>query len=126
MSAAWLRVLFVAVCLAGSLPAAASPRAFPSDSFQVMLTAVSDPYLTIDGTVVQMSNAVIIFGPTNTTVVHNVLQPNSWIRIQFDGACLVRRIWIINSEEVAPVPFWSGWFSSGFTPPTCPAAAASQ
>lgn len=119
----WFHQVLLATCIA-TVPAAwAMPRTFPSDSFQVMLTAVNDPYLTVDGTVVQMNNAVIIFGPTNTTVVRSALQTNSWIRIEFDGACYVRRIWMIRDEEVAPVPFWTGWFSSGLTPPTCPSAS---
>jgi hypothetical protein len=121
-----LRTVLAIGFLASGLatPALATPRAFPSDSFQVMLTAVSDLSLVVDGQVATMSPAAIIFGPTNTTLVRGALVAPGWIRIEFDGTCAIKRIWVLNSDEVAPVPFWTSLFGSGFVPPTCPAAGA--
>lgn len=103
----------------GSLSAWGLPRVFPENSAQVSLDSVSDPYLTVDGEQVQMAQGVLIFGQTNSTMVRGSLQPGVWIRIQFDPQCMVRRIWVLNEEEVVSVPIWRSFFSAGFVPPTC-------
>jgi hypothetical protein len=108
-----------ALLAAISFGASAMPRVFPENSYQVTLDNVSDPYLTVDGELVQMSQGVLIFGPTNSTIVRGALQAGSWVRIQFDPQCAVRRIWVLNEEEVVSVPVWQTLFSSGFVPPTC-------
>jgi hypothetical protein len=120
MARSWWVGLALAAGFSVSVSAGATPRVFPADSFQVQLTSVTDPYLTVDGELVQMTAGVLIYGPTNTTVVKGVLQPISMIRIQFDGQCLVRRVWILTDEEITTAPVWSTWFSGGFVPPTCP------
>jgi hypothetical protein len=112
------RVVWAALMAFLSCTALAVPRVFPGNSTQVALQAVNDPYLTVDGEIVQMSQGVLIFGPTNSTIVRGALQPG-WIRLQFDPQCMVRRIWVLNDEEVTSVPIWTSLFSSGFVPPTC-------
>jgi hypothetical protein len=124
MSVARLIRSSLCLCLAWCVSAGASPRVFPGDSFQVMLQAVSDPYLTVDGQIVRMNAAVVIYGGTNTTIVRGALQAQTgnWVRIEFDGACNVRRVWLLNDDEIVPVSTWASLFSAGFVPPDCPAA----
>ncbi|MGA2551359.1 MAG: hypothetical protein ABSF50_14490 [Burkholderiaceae bacterium] len=119
MSFVSFRVFAAACLLLVTLSAGALPRVFPQNSSQVELQAVSDPYLTVDGEVVQMAQGILIFGPTNSTLVRGALQPGIWIRLQFDPQCMVRRIWILNDDEVVSVPIWESLFSSGFVPPVC-------
>jgi hypothetical protein len=113
------KVLLATVLAGTCLAASAVPRVFPQNSTQVALQAVNDPYLTVDGELVQMSQGVLIFGPTNSTVVKGALQPGVWVRIQFDPQCLVRRIWVLNEDEIVSVPIWQSLFTAGFVPPVC-------
>lgn len=116
----WFRLIAFSVLVAAGLPpASANPRVFPANSFQVLLEAAQDPYLTVNGETVQMSAATLIFGPTNTTLVRGALQPGVWVQLQFDSQCTVRRIWVLNSDEVVAPPVSGQWYQDHFNQPSC-------
>ena len=115
----WYRLITFLLMVIAALPASANPRVFPANSFQVLLEAAQDPYLTVNGETVQMSAATLIFGQTNTTLVRGALQPGAWIQLQFDSQCAVRRIWILNPDEVVPPPVSGQWYQDHFNQPSC-------
>jgi hypothetical protein len=97
--------------------ALALPRQFPGDSYQVQLQAVSDPAITIDGTTVQLAAGVLIFNANNATLVKGMLPSDVVVRVEFNGQCQVKRMWILKDEEIIHRSFWE-WLTSGsFTPP---------
>jgi len=115
----WLRLITFFLMATAAAFANANPRMFPANSFQVRLEAVEDPYITVNGEVVPMSAGTLIFGRTNSTLVRGALQAGVWIRLQFDPQCNVRRIWILNEDEIVPPPVWSRWFQNEFDQPSC-------
>jgi len=97
--------------------ALAMPRSFPADSYQVHLQAISDPAITIDGTTVQLAAGVLIFNGNNTTLVKGMLPADVVVRVEFNGQCQVKRMWILNEDEIIHRSFWEWLMSGSFTPP---------
>ena len=97
--------------------ALAMPRSFPADSYQVHLQAISDPAITIDGTTVQLAAGVLIFNGNNTTLVKGMVPADVVVRVEFNGQCQVKRMWILNEDEIIHRSFWEWLMSGSFTPP---------
>jgi hypothetical protein len=93
-------------------------RTFPPNSYQVTVQAINDPYIEIDGTTVRMAPGVLIYGPTNSTIIKGNLTTSTMVRVQFDPSGDVRRIWILNPSEIVPVSLWQQYFGGSFVPPS--------
>jgi hypothetical protein len=109
MSTPWIRALvatILALCLASAAHAA---RTFPQNSHQVRITGVADDSIIADGDALHLSPAVLIYTPTNSTIVKGELQPGIIARIQLDMNGDVRKIWILTPGEIIPRPWWKLW-----------------
>jgi hypothetical protein len=111
------RIASASLSVAFATVAFAMPRQFPSDSYQVHLQAVSDPAITIDGTTVQLAAGVLIFNANNATLVKGMLPADVVVRVEFNGQCQVKRMWILKDEEIIHRSFWDWLMSGSFTPP---------
>jgi hypothetical protein len=100
-------LLAVAACLVAGDALAA--RTFPENSHQVRISAVADDAIVADGDTLHLSPAVLIFTQTNATIVRGALTAPVLARVQLDMNGDVRRIWLLNPEEVIPRPWWKLW-----------------
>ncbi len=121
MTRSWIRSAAMLAVLCASAGAFAQPRVFPGNSTQVHLDSIGDNYLTVNGAPVRMSASVLVYGPSNSTMVRGALQANTYARIQFNEVCEVRRVWVLTDEETTPVSFFESLFGVGnAAAPTCP------
>lgn len=105
-----------------SFSSAWAGRNFPPDSFQVQVEAVSEGQMVIDGVIATMAPGVVVYGPQNTTLVRSALPSGVTARIEFDGNCMIRRVWILQDEEIVPVPMYQSLLGGSTpVPPTCTA-----
>jgi hypothetical protein len=80
--------------------ATALERAFPANSVQVRIQAVNDPYLVASGKTYHMPPGMLIYNSNNMTIVRSALPVHVFARIQLDFNGELRRIWILNRDEV--------------------------
>src|ERR1700760_2128479 len=95
MSTTWLRALVATLLALSCAGLAHAARTFPENSHQVRITGVADDAIIADGRVLHVSPAVLIYTPTNSTIVKSALQPGIIARIQLDMNGDVRKIWIL-------------------------------
>jgi hypothetical protein len=107
----FLALLATSVVVAATLAAgdARAARTFPENSHQVRITAVADDAIVADGDTLHMSPAVVIFTTSNATIVRGALPAPVIARVQLDMNGDVRRIWLLNREEIIPRPWWKLW-----------------
>lgn len=86
-------------------------RTFPQNSRQVKITQVGDDAIVADGRQFRLAPGVVIFTTTNTTLVRGALPSNSIVRVQVDLNGDVRRIWLLNDDEILERPWWRFWKS---------------
>lgn len=104
--------LVVATVLAiawGSIAHAA--RVFPENSFQARVTRVADDSIDASGRTLHLAPGVLVYTPTNTTLVKSALPSDVLVRIQLDFQGEVRRIWLLADDEVVRKPWWMFWKS---------------
>jgi hypothetical protein len=99
----------LAVALAASAGMAFGARVFPQNSRQVKITSVADNAIVADGDTLALPPGVLIFTPTNTTIVRSALQAPVIARVQLDLNGDVRRIWILADDEILVRPWWQFW-----------------
>ena len=113
-------------CLCGTalfayLPTAgaqsAQNRVIPADSYQVTIQALNLPTLTIDGTSVQLAAGALIFTPENRTITNSQLTVDTIVRVEFNGNCQVKKMWLLSDSEIIHRPWWTTLFSGSFQPP---------
>ena len=103
-------MLIVALTLACDVAWAA--RTFPQNSTQVRITAVADDSIVADGNTLHLSPGVLVFTPTNTTLVRSALPAGTIARVQLDMNGDVRRIWILADDEILVRPWWQFFLRS--------------
>ena len=117
--AAWT-ALGGAVMLAGT-PAGyaqeAQSRTIPSDTYQVTIQGLNLPQLTIDGTTVQLAAGALIFTPENRNITSSALTVDSVVRVEFNGFCQIKKLWVLQDSEIIHRPWWVTMFSGSFQPP---------
>jgi hypothetical protein len=95
----------------------AQSRTIPSDTYQVKIQAINLPALTIDGTTVQLAAGALIFTPENRSITSSALTVDSVVRVEFNGFCQIKKIWVLQDSEIVHRPWWSTMFSGSFQPP---------
>ncbi len=95
----------------------AQSRTIPSDTYQVKIQAINLPALTIDGTTVQLAAGALIFTPENRSITSSALAVDSIVRVEFNGFCQVKKIWVLQDSEIVHRPWWTTIFSGSFQPP---------
>jgi hypothetical protein len=105
----FLSFVLLAAALFAAAPLAYAARTFPDNSHQVWISAIADDAIIADGDALHVSPAVLIFNPTNSTIVKGALEPGVMARVQLDMNGDVRRIWILNRDEIIPRPWWKLW-----------------
>lgn len=81
-------------------------RTFPQNSLQVKITQVADDGIVADGKALHLAPGVVIFTPSNTTLVRGALPSHVIARIQLDLQGDVRRIWLLADDEIIDKPSW--------------------
>jgi|GEM_PF-1710438 len=102
-------VLFVAAALLSAHAFAA--RVFPQNTFQVKVHAVSDDTLVANKHSLHLAPGVLIFSPSNSTIVKGEMPVGVYARVQLDLNGDVRRIWLLTPDEVIYTPWWNFWSS---------------
>ena len=97
-------------------------RSFPQNSVQVKITQVADDAIVADGKPMHLAPGVLIFTPSNATLVRGALPPNVIARVQLDLNGDVRRIWLLADDEVIDKPSWWQFWKSE-QPKTVPGPA---
>ena len=92
-------------------------RVMPADSYQVTIQALNLPALTIDGTTVQLAAGALIFTPENRTITNQALTVDSIVRVEFNGNCQIKKMWLLSDDEIIHRPWWVRMFSGSFQPP---------
>jgi hypothetical protein len=95
----------------------AQSRTIPSDTYQVKIQAINLPALTLDGTTVQLAAGALIFTPENRSITSSALTVDSVVRVEFNGFCQIKKIWVLQDSEIVHRPWWSTMFSGSFQPP---------
>ena len=101
------RVL-AAFVFCGGVTAADAARTFPDTSRQVRITEAADDAIVADGARLHLAPGVVIFTPTNTTLVRGALPADVVARVQLDLNGDVRRIWLLADDEIV-IPWWQFW-----------------
>ncbi len=101
--------LAFAVALATTCCCALAARTFPQNSRQVKITQVADDAIVADGDALHLSPAVVIYTPTNMTIVKGALPVDVIARVQVDLNGDVRRIWLLADDEILVRPWWNFW-----------------
>jgi hypothetical protein len=116
-----LGAIFLAL-LAGlfATPAFSQERMFPNDSYQVNLDAINTPYVTISGTTVQMASGILIFTEDGRTITQQQLVTDHAIRVEFNGQCQIKRMWMLKWDEAEHIPWWRRMLMGSFTLPCTP------
>ncbi|MGI9026773.1 MAG: hypothetical protein ACR2GP_14570 [Burkholderiaceae bacterium] len=97
--------------LLASIPACAG-RTFPQNSVQVKITQVADDAIVADGKSLHLAPGVLIYTPSNSTLVRSALPPDVVARVQLDLNGDVRRIWLLAEDEVVDKPSWWQFWKS--------------
>jgi hypothetical protein len=105
----FLSNFLLAAALLAAAPFAHAARTFPDNSHQVWISAVADDSIIADGDAFHLSPAVLIYTPTNSTIVKGALEPGVIARVQLDMNGDVRKIWILTRDEIIPRPWWKLW-----------------
>ena len=101
--------LALLLAIAFGADAASAARVFPQNSRQVRITAVTDDAIVADGRALHLGPGVLIFTPTNATVVRGALPTGVIARVQVDLNGDVRRIWLLADDEILVHPWWQFW-----------------
>jgi hypothetical protein len=92
-------------------------RTFPADSYQVMVDAIAPPIITIDGTTVQIAAGSLIFTGDGRTITSGNLGAGILVRVEFNSQCQLKKIWVLNGDEIIPRPWWMRFYQPSFVPP---------
>ncbi len=92
--------------------AAQAARTFPQNSVQVKITKVADDAIVADGKALRLAPGVLIFTPSNATLVRGALPPGVIARVQLDLNGDVRRIWLLADDEIIDKPSWWQFWKS--------------
>ncbi len=92
--------------------AADAARTFPQNSLQVKITKVADDAIVADGKPLHLAPGVLIFTPSNSTLVRSALPPDVIARVQLDLNGDVRRIWLLADDEIIDKPSWWQFWKS--------------
>ena len=84
-------------------------RVFPQNSVQVKITEADDATLVADGKSFHIAPGVIIYTPSNATLVRGALPTGVIARIQLDFQGDVRRVWLLADDEIIEKPWWKFW-----------------
>lgn len=106
-AAAFVSALMIAAVV--DCETAWAARTFPQNSRQVKITQVGDDAIVADGRPLHLAPGVVIFTTTNTTLVRGALPSNIIARVQVDLNGDVRRIWLLNDDEILDRPWWRFW-----------------
>jgi hypothetical protein len=90
-------------------PVAHAARTFPQNSIQVKITDVADDAIVADGKALHLAPGVLIFTPSNLTIVRSALPTDVIARVQLDLNGDVRRIWLLADDEILLRPWWQFW-----------------
>ena len=101
----------VVLTLIGGGTVSLAARTFPENSRQVKITQVADDAIVADGQPLHLAPGVLIFTPTNATLVRGQLPSGVIARVQVDLNGDVRRIWLLGDDEVIVRPWWQFWKS---------------
>lgn len=100
---------FVFASLLSASLIAGAARTFPPNSVQVKITQVADNAIVADGKTLHLAPGVLIFTPSNSTLVRGALPSDVIARIQQDFQGDVRRIWLLADDEILEKPWWQFW-----------------
>jgi hypothetical protein len=84
-------------------------RTFPQNSRQVRITSVADDSIVADGNTLHLGPGLLIFTPQGSTIVRGALPVGIIARVQLDLNGDVRRIWILDDDEILRRPWWQFW-----------------
>ncbi len=87
-------------------------RTFPQNSVQVKITKVADDAIVADGEPLHLAPGVLIYTPSNATLVRGALPPDVTARVQLDLNGDVRRIWLLADDEIIDKPSWWQFWKS--------------
>ena len=93
-------------CALAIIEPARAARSFPQNSVQVKITQVADDAIVADGKALHLAPGLLIFTPSNATLVRGALPSNSIARVQLDLNGDVRRIWLLADDEIVDKPSW--------------------
>jgi hypothetical protein len=108
-------VLLMTVSLAHAQ--AQQNRILPADSYQVRIDEIAPPMVTIDGTTVQIAAGSLIFTGDGRTITSNNLTAGTLVRVEFNFQCQIKKIWVLNDDEIIPRPWYFFVFRPDFVPP---------
>ncbi len=106
-AASLLAVAIVAPCV--FVAQAWAARVCPDNRRQVKITHVADDEIVADGKAFHLAPGVLIYTQTNSTLVRGALPENVIARMQLDGNGDVRRVWILDDDEILVRPWWQFW-----------------
>ncbi len=101
--------LLAAFVLCIGVTAAEAARTFPETSRQVKITQAADDAIVADGARLHLAPGVVIFTPSNATLVRGALPTGVIARVQLDMNGDVRRIWLLADDEILVRPWWQFW-----------------
>jgi hypothetical protein len=104
-----LALLAATVAVAMTVTDADAARAFPVNSRQVKITAVADDAIVADGATLHLSPGVVVYTPSNATLVRSALPADVIARVQLDMNGDVRRVWLLADDEILVRPWWDFW-----------------
>ena len=99
-------------CTLAIIAPAHAARSFPHNSVQVKITQVADDAIVADGKPLHLAPGVVIFTPSNTTLVRGALPSDVIVRVQLDLQGNVRRIWLLADDEIVDKPSWWQFWKS--------------
>lgn len=111
-SARGARLWCACACLLALSTPAGAARSFPLNSVQVKITRIADDAILADGKPLHLAPGVVIFTPSNTTLVRGALPSDVVARIQLDLQGDVRRIWLLAGDEIVDKPSWWQFWKS--------------
>lgn len=100
----------LSVSLSAIAPADAA-RTFPQNARQVRITQAADDAIVADGQSLHLAPGVLIYTPTNATLVRGALPTPVVARVQVDLNGDVRRVWLLADDEIVVRPWWQFWKS---------------
>ena len=101
----------------GAYAQTAQMRSIPADTYQVRIDALNPPSLTVDGTTVQLAAGALIFTAENRTITNSALTVDTIVRVEFNGNCQIKKMWLLSDSEIIHRPWWQTMFSGSFQPP---------
>ena len=103
------RGLAIALLVGASLAPAFAARQFPQNSIQAKITAVGGDAIVADGKTLHLAPGVLVFTANNSTLVRSAIPVDTIVRLQIDLNGDVRRIWLLNDDEILVHPWYLFW-----------------